>query len=137
MALTHGAWKGVGVALAAAAAALLAGCSPVRAWSVDVTIHHSRFLPADLDVTAGTTVRFELTNTDPIDHEFIIGNEEVQARHETGTEPRHGAVPGEVSVPAGGAASTTYTFSQPGRLLIGCHLPGHYAYGMRGSVRVG
>jgi uncharacterized cupredoxin-like copper-binding protein len=136
MALRHGAGKGVGVAGAAVAASLLTACSSEPVRTVEVTIHHSRFIPADLDVTAGTTVRFVLKNTDPIDHEFIIGDEPVQGRHETGAEPRHGAVPGEVSVPAGGEASTTYTFSRPGRLLIGCHLPGHYAYGMRGSVRV-
>jgi uncharacterized cupredoxin-like copper-binding protein len=133
-----GAGKAAGVViLVAAAAALLATCSPIPIRSIEVTIRHSRYLPANLDVAPGTTVRFVLKNTDPIDHEFILGNEEVQARHETGTEPRHGAVPGEVSVPAGGEATTIYTFSQPGRLLVGCHLPGHYAYGMRGSVRVG
>ncbi len=133
----HLAWKAAGMVLTAVGAALLSACSPVSIRTIEVTIDHSRFVPADLEIAPGTTVRFMLTNTDPIDHEFILGNERVQARHETGTEPRHGAVPGEVSVPAGGEASTTYTFSRPGRLLIGCHLPGHYAYGMRGSVRVG
>jgi uncharacterized cupredoxin-like copper-binding protein len=118
-------------------AALLGAFSPSRERTVAITIHHSRFLPAHLEVAPGTTVRFVLRNTDPIDHEFILGDEEVQARHETGSEPQHGAIPGEVSVPAGGEASTTYTFTRPSILLIGCHLPGHYAYGMRGSVRVG
>jgi uncharacterized cupredoxin-like copper-binding protein len=130
-------WKfSGGVVAALIAAALLGACAPEAARTVDLTIRHSRFLPATLDFSPGTTVRFVLRNTDPIDHEFIVGNEEVQARHETGSEPHHGAIPGEVSVPAGGEASTTYTFSEPGTIFIGCHLPGHYAYGMRGSVRV-
>jgi uncharacterized cupredoxin-like copper-binding protein len=123
--------------VAGVATALLGACAPARERTVDVTIRHSRFLPATLDFSPGTTVRFVLRNMDPIDHEFIVGDEEVQARHETGTEPHHGTIPGEVSVRAGGEASTTYTFSEPGTIFIGCHLPGHYAYGMRGSVRVG
>lgn len=126
-----------GAAAALVAVALLGGSSGSTERTVEITIHHSRFLPANLEVAPGTTVRFVLRNTDPIDHEFILGDENVQARHETGTEAHHGAKPGEVSVPAGGEASTSYTLSEPGTLLIGCHLPGHYAYGMRGSVRVG
>lgn len=131
-------WKLSGGAVATlVAAALLGACAPAGERTVDVTIGHSRFLPATLDFSPGTTVRFVLRNTDPIDHEFIVGDRDVQARHETGTEPHHGAIPGEVSVPAGSEASTTYTFSEAGTIFIGCHLPGHYAYGMRGSVRVG
>ncbi|MBI3975064.1 MAG: hypothetical protein HY334_01590 [Armatimonadetes bacterium] len=103
---------------------------------VIITLRHSRFLPAHLTVRRGTPVRFVITNVDPIDHEFILGDEAVQRRHETGTEQEHGAVPGEVTVPAGSTRETTYTFTRPGRLLIGCHAPGHYNYGMRGWVRV-
>jgi uncharacterized cupredoxin-like copper-binding protein len=81
-------------------------------------------------------VRFVIRNTDPIDHEFILGDQEVQDRHETGTEPHHGTIPGEVSVAAGDSATTTYRFGEPGMLLFGCHLPGHWDYGMRGLVAV-
>lgn len=104
--------------------------------TVTITIRHSRFIPAHFTVRQGATVRFIITNTDPIDHELILGDEAVQLRHENGTEPAHGHVPGEVSVPAGTVAETTYTFSRAGLLLVGCHAPGHYAYGMRGWVRV-
>ncbi len=104
--------------------------------TVAITIRHSRFIPAQFTVRRGATVRFVITNNDPIDHEFILGDEAVQRRHEDGTEPEHGHVPGEVTVHAGMVAETTYTFSQSGVLLIGCHAPGHYAYGMRGWVTV-
>ena len=39
-------------------------------------------------------------------------------------------------MPAGAVVTTTYRFDGPGRLLYGCHLPGHWAYGMRGEIRV-
>jgi uncharacterized cupredoxin-like copper-binding protein len=114
-------------------------CSPgsgPRQRTIEVTIHHSRFEPSEIAVPSGTAVRFVIKNTDPIDHEFILGNQEVQDRHENGTEPHHGTIPGEVSIPAGTVASTTYSFGGSGLLLLGCHLPGHWDYGMRGLVKV-
>ena len=65
---------------------------------VHVRIHYSAFSLGHLDVAPGEIVRFVVTNTDPIDHEFIVGDQD---------------------------------------LLFGCHLPGHYAYGMRGTISVG
>ncbi|MGH2720032.1 MAG: cupredoxin domain-containing protein, partial [Actinomycetota bacterium] len=122
-----------------AAAAALAGCSPAAAGGprvVEVTIRHSRFTPAVVDVRRGEEVTFVIRNTDPIDHEFILGDERVHLRHEEGDEPHHGAVPGEVSVAIGATASTTYAFTFGRPLEFACHLPGHYDYGMRGLVRV-
>jgi uncharacterized cupredoxin-like copper-binding protein len=105
--------------------------------TVGVDIHHSSFAPTELTVERGTTVRFVIHNDDPIDHEFILGNKKVQDRHEVGRQKHHhGKVPGEVSVPAGTTRSTTYTFTRTGTLIFGCHLPGHFAYGMRGEVTV-
>jgi uncharacterized cupredoxin-like copper-binding protein len=108
--------------------------------TVVVTMRHSRFEPAVVRVEPGERVRFVLRNTDPIDHEFILGDDGVQRRHEQGRErEHHGEVPGERSVAAGQEAVTTYAFpaSLDGRALeFACHLPGHYAYGMRGKVTV-
>ena len=118
---------------------LLAACSARASVAEDeltITIEHSRFAPAEIAVEAGSTVTFVIRNEDPIDHEFIIGNEHLQLRHENGTKRHHGARPGEISVPAGAVRKTTYTFIEPGTLLIGCHLPGHYDYGMRGEITI-
>ena len=104
--------------------------------TVDVRIRFSRFLPDHFEFPAGTTVTFVVENRDPIDHELIIGDERVQRIHEEGTEAHHGARPGEISIPAGGTRSTAYAFEEPGTLLIGCHLPGHYDFGMRGDIEV-
>jgi uncharacterized cupredoxin-like copper-binding protein len=126
------------------AAALVLAASVAGAWvtgprsneqTVEVNIHHSRFRPESFEFSAGSTITFVIHNLDPIDHEFILGDAAVQRRHENGTEKEHDAIPGEVSVPAGETRRTTYTFSKPGRLIIGCHLPGHYAYGMKAGVR--
>jgi uncharacterized cupredoxin-like copper-binding protein len=133
--------------LVACLAVALVGAGAVRSRAdgpdrtVVVTMHHSRFQPAVLTVAPGERVRFVLRNTDPIDHEFILGDPAVQRRHEQGRDRHHhGEVPGERSVPAGRQAVTTYTFpaGPPGQVLeFACHLPGHYAYGMHGTARVG
>jgi uncharacterized cupredoxin-like copper-binding protein len=122
-----------------AAGLLAAGCARAEAGqqTVVVTMHHSKFQPAVVRVPAGGTVRFVLRNTDPIDHEFILGDDAVQRRHERGRERHHhGQVPGEVSVAAGQEATTSYAFPAGGTLEFACHLPGHYAYGMRGLVEI-
>jgi uncharacterized cupredoxin-like copper-binding protein len=106
--------------------------------TVHITIHFSHFDLPSLTVHPGESVRFVITNTDPIDHEFIVGDGDVQLRHENGTEPSHGLRPGEVSVPARTTQETTYTFpAMPVTTMeFACHLPGHYAYGMHGPVTI-
>ena len=103
---------------------------------IRVTIRDSRFIPKDFEFAVGTSVTFIVENTDPIDHEFLIGDEAVQQAHQEGTESHPGTKPGEISIPIGETRTTTYTFDEPGRLLVGCQLPSHYDYGMKGSILI-
>ena len=133
---------------AVAAGALLlttgeAGSAPVRSGvlgpgpaTVRIDIDHSRFHVGPIRVRPHTEVRFVVVNHDPIGHELIVGDPDVQARHATGHEAYHPPVPGEVSIPADGRAATTYVFHDPGPVEYACHLPGHYQYGMHGIVEV-
>ena len=103
---------------------------------IDVTIHYSRFEPTAITVPAGRPVTFVIRNTDPIDHEWIVGDEALHARHRTGTEPVHDARPTEVSIGPLTERRTTVTFAQPGTLTFICHLPGHEGYGMKGTLTI-
>ena len=109
------------------------GHGPVTA---AIDIHYSHFEPGRLVVPAGVPVTIVLHNEDPIGHEWIVGDAATHERHRTGTEPVHGARPTEVSIPAGSSRSTTVTFDTPGTYLYICHLPGHEAYGMVGTLVV-
>ncbi|CAN5335427.1 hypothetical protein BH20ACT9_BH20ACT9_09880 [soil metagenome] len=132
-----GAALGVAALLVAAAASLTAvagGAETSR--TVTITIRHSRFHPARVEVSPDSTVRFEVVNHDPIDHELIVGDPGVQLHHEAGTDRHHDGTHGAVSVPAGGRGFTEPAFGARGRVLLGCHLPGHWDYGMRGVVRI-
>ncbi len=128
-----------GLLLTAGALLVQSGRAPAATQrTVVLTMYHTHFLPAVVRVKPGTTVRFVLRNTDPIDHEFIVGDDAVHRRHRVGRDQHHhGEVPGEISVPAGTVASTSFRFDRPGRFAYACHLPGHEAYGMVGTVEVG
>lgn len=124
-----------------AATVALAGCGgPGTDRTIELDARFSAFSPARFEVEPGTTVKLVIRNLDPIAHELIIGDAGIHERHEEGTEPYHAARPGEVSVPAGETRATTFTFpadATPGQVVeFGCHLPGHWAYGMQGTATV-
>ncbi len=104
--------------------------------TVTIGIHYSRFTPVAVSVPVGVPVTFVLRNDDPIDHEWIVGDEASHTRHRLGTEPEHGERPTEQSIGALSSVRTTVTFPTPGTYRFLCHLPGHEAYGMVGVVTV-
>ena len=126
-----------GMLLLAALVALLASaCSDTASARSEVVIRYSQFVPDLIEVPAGEPVAITLRNDDPIEHEWIVGRPEVHERHRTGTEPVHNEVPAEVTIPALSERLTTLRFDEPGDYQYICHLPGHEAYGMVGTLRV-
>ena len=117
-------------------AAAVTACAPDTPRTVTITIHYSAFEPAAISVPAGVPITFVLVNEDPIDHEWLIGDQGFHDGHRTGTHPAHGEVPTEVTVPALATVETTITFDEPGSLDYICHLPGHESYGMVGTLTV-
>lgn len=96
-----------------------------------------RFEPDRLTVHSGETIRFVIANPTPIDHEFVIGDEAAQRKHED--EMANGMMHDDahaVTVPAGQTRELIYTFGAPGDLLIGCHVPGHYGARMHADITV-
>ena len=102
--------------------------------TIVLQIEHSKFSTSTIDVRRGEKIRFVVRNNDPIDHELIVGPMDVQLRHESGTEKVHPPRPGEVTIPLFATAETTYTVTGPA--WFGCHLPGHWTYGMQGRIKV-
>lgn len=120
----------------AALALIASGCggASVSSHQAKITIHYSHFSPEAISVPLGVPVTITLRNDDPIEHEWIVGNAEVHERHRTGTEAFHGSIPTEVTIPPLSTRLTTITFDRPGDVLYICHLPGHEAYGMVGTL---
>jgi uncharacterized cupredoxin-like copper-binding protein len=133
LALAGGIALSVGLAGIAAAWTAVPGYGPDR---TEIAIRYSHYTPAAITVRAGTALTVILRNDDPIDHEWIVGDAAVHEHHRTGTEPVHASRPTEVSIPAGSTRETTVRFDTPGTYLYICHLPGHEAYGMVGTLVV-
>lgn len=127
----------VALALAAFAAGACSTASAAELpTQVGIRIHYSHFDPTTITVKTGVPITFTLVNDDPIDHEWLIGDEAFHARHRAGTEAVHGDRPNEVSLPPFSVKTTTITFDKPGPLTFICHFPQHEAYGMVGVVMV-
>lgn len=122
------------VIVLAFAAITLAGGRPST--SIEIAIRYSRFVPEHIVVPVGVPVMITLRNDDPIDHEWIVGDEAVHAVHRTGTELLHPSRPTELVIPAGTSQTTVVTFEQRGSLAFICHLPAHESYGMTGTVTI-
>ena len=96
---------------------------------------------AESDFSVGETVRFEVTNSGSIPHEFYLGDAEAQEHHaeemaDMGGEMMHDEEDG-IAVEPGATGTLEYTFEQAGEILAGCHEPGHYEAGMVASMTVG
>ena len=104
--------------------------------AVEIPIHFSTYERSEVTVPAGVPITIVVRNDDPIDHEWIVGDAALHERHRTGTEPVHDSRPTEVTIPAGTTRATTITFDTPDTYLYICHLPGHEAYGMVGTLIV-
>lgn len=124
------------IALGATAVALAGRSGPPAATVIEIDIHYSHFEPSAITVPVGVPVTITIRNNDPIDHEWIVGDEAVQAKHRTGTELLHPSRPTELVIPAGESRVTTITFESAGTLQYICHLPAHEAYGMVGTVTI-
>jgi uncharacterized cupredoxin-like copper-binding protein len=120
----------------AAASLLLSGCGDDAHAEFTIGIRYSQFTPVAITAVAGEPLTITIENEDPIEHEWIIGDEDVHKRHRFGTEPVHDAIPTEVSIPAFTSRITELTFTEPGAYQYICHLPGHEAYGMTGTLTV-
>jgi uncharacterized cupredoxin-like copper-binding protein len=101
------------------------------------TLDSLTFNPASVAVSSGETVRFVVTNSGVGHHEFVLGDHEVQEMHEGQMgEGGHMGALAALDLPSGQTKEATVTFEDPGEILYGCHIEGHYDAGMVGTVTV-
>jgi len=133
---------------------------PAPAWATGAPVRvvmndRFRYQPASIMVRAGRRVTFAVHNAGKLPHEFILGDRATQLDHErqmqtappdTGHTHTHAhmhdpaaASPsgtGALTVPPGETRRLTWTFDKPGIVLYGCHVLGHWAAGMKGTIVV-
>lgn len=120
-------------AASASPAAESAGATATR---VEVSLTDAlKIEPATIAVPAGQPVTFVVTNTGKAEHEFVVGDAEVQAEHEEEMEGGHMEDDDNaIAVPPGETRELTMTFDKPGTTLAGCHVTGHYGGGMKAEI---
>ena len=98
-----------------------------------------RFDPSEVEVRVGETVTFQVTNAGQLPHDFALGDEATQAEHEAEMAEGEMAGRGEPNVltlQSGERGELTWRFTNPGTILYGCHVPGHYDAGMVGTLTI-
>ena len=119
-----------------------AASTPPTAASNRVTVSLTdamRIEPEQMTVPAGQPITFVVTNTGAVDHEFTVGDEEVQDAHEQEMLDMPGMAHDEdnsIIVPPGETKELVYTFDAAGSSLAGCHIPGHYPAGMKATITI-
>lgn len=97
------------------------------------------FLPADLTIARGETVRFIVTNRGVLDHEMVIDTVEANMEHMQVmmmSPDMHHDDPNAVSLAPGESGELIWTFSQAGNFQFACLIPGHMDAGMHGPLNV-
>ena len=99
-------------------------------------------LPA---IEAGTVIEFRMVNIGAVEHEAVFGDlvaqdeAEAQMAASSGDEDAHGdddhGTPTLVLAP-GESGTIVVMFDEPGDMIIGCHVPGHWDAGMRSDYQV-
>lgn len=128
---------GGGAPSVAPSAASTVGPDGVREFVVSAT-DALRFDPASFSVRAGETVRFVVTNRGVSPHEFFVGDAAAQEEHgremaASGMMHDHGM---GIGLARAERKTLEVTFTEPGQMLVGCHVPGHYGAGMRAVIEV-
>ena len=155
---------GVTVVLGIAAAACDAGPPPptprivpgssAAPREVNIVTKDWIFLPDPIDVLPGETVLLHVVNGGLIVHEAVIGDASVQNAWEAAEGAAANPPPGPtplVSVPpdvagirvvveSGQRVDVRWTVPADAAavraLMLGCHIPGHWAQGMRAAIRI-
>lgn len=99
-----------------------------------------RFDPDSVEVSAGETVTFRVTNGGAIRHEFVVGTQTEQDDHEAEMIDMGGMVMADeanaMAIEPGETKDLTLTITAAGILQFACHETGHYAAGMIGNLTV-
>jgi uncharacterized cupredoxin-like copper-binding protein len=104
------------------------------------TLDNMTFEPGRINVSAGETVTFLVTNTGQTVHEFTLGDAAMQQEHademaQMGDGMAHDG-PNSITLQPGETKQLTWRFGDTGTLEYGCHIPGHYQAGMRGQITI-
>lgn len=133
-----------------------AGGAP-KAQEITIQLTEFAFKPNKITLTKGVPVELKLSNTGRVTHEFMVYAhpksgmsmedlekwaearsyfKDLELTVEGGGIKVVGEGIFEVEIEAGKTAEIRFTPKKPGTFELGCHLPGHYEAGMKGTLVV-
>lgn len=98
-----------------------------------------RFMPDNIEVKEGETIRFVHKNDGQIMHEFVLGTKKELDEHAAVMAKFPGMEHDEpymAHVGPGKTGQIVWTFNRAGEFDFACLIPGHYQAGMVGKVKV-
>jgi uncharacterized cupredoxin-like copper-binding protein len=97
------------------------------------------FIPDRLEIKRGEQIRFLLTNSGLLAHEFLLASTEENLKHaeemKKNPEMEHDDPNGK-RVEPGKRSEIVWRFTKPGTFEYGCLIPGHREAGMTGTIVV-
>ena len=98
-----------------------------------------RFIPSEVSVKQGETVRFVVANKGAVLHEMVLGTAADLAAHAELMKKFPGMAHDDANmahVKPGAQGQIVWQFTQPGEFEFACLVPGHFEAGMVGKVVV-
>lgn len=127
-----------GLVVACAPAAFLPGTVEAPRTVTITALDSMDFDPARIEVRAGETIRFVVTNTGVLAHEFAIGSRAELLEH--AQVMVHGGMredtPTAIRLNPGQTKELIYTFGSSTDIGYGCMVPDHFPAGMSGSFDI-
>jgi uncharacterized cupredoxin-like copper-binding protein len=97
------------------------------------------YVPAQVEIREGETIKFVIYNNGELDHEFVLASTEENLEHAEmmmkNPEMQH-ADPNARRVAPKQASELVWKFTKPGQFEFACLIPGHRDAGMIGTVDV-
>lgn len=130
--------------------------------TVEVSMKDNFYEPEEIEVKAGETVRFVVSNDGELVHEFNVATPDMHAAHQDEMQMmvEHGVLkassidmaaaeqmmksmghgkhddPNSVLLEPGETGEVVWTFPSDGTLEFACNVPGHYEAGMVGDIEI-
>jgi len=100
-----------------------------------------RFIHEPIKVKTGETIKFEITNSGALVHEFSIGTKDEHAAHSKmmmdHPDMHHGPGGSSITIEPGKTETLIWYFEEAWEVQAACNIPGHYGAGMHSDIKFG
>lgn len=107
--------------------------------TIKITALDIKYDKREIQAKAGETIKFVVTNTGKLRHEFMIGDMEEQRQHAEMMKQMPDMLHEDantLTLEPGETKSLVWQFTKAGKLEVACHIPGHYEAGMKSRIVV-